>query len=268
MNPTKLDAQEEQIMDNISKNNSLMRRKLQEPEVNEAKKRIAVKVYVKDVNEIPNLRKRVKELEKMQTMYKQRVEELEAQIASFSSLHNSQKADQYSQALPVVNQHASLFDGHSRTQVPSMMNTGSSLMIPVENRFPTIRKTASDRTRLLALYDYTPTPDSVGRLAFKEGEVLYLVNMKSKGGWWKAEINGKVGKVPSNYVEQLDPSKAFKVRVTKNFDAVQFGDLSIQRGQLVTVLKRQDNGWYLGEKGGKSGFFPNTHVERVKTPHS
>jgi len=142
-------------------------------------------------------------------------------------------------------------------------------MIPVASpeQFLSIRKTASDRTRLLALYDYNPTPDTNDRLAFKEGEVLYLVNMKSKDGWWRAEINGKSGKVPSNYVEQLDPTKAFKVRVIKNFDSQQFGDMSIQRGQLITVLKRQDNGWYLGEKGGKSGFFPSTNVERVSTPH-
>jgi len=269
-----LAPQEELLKHKISEQNHQMRRKLGDS-VDCPKKRIAVKVYVKDINEIPDLRKRVKELEKNEIMYKARITELENQISSFTALH-SQKDQQYTKALPIPVQHNSLFDGHSRTQVPNLSQRSSNgLMIPVASpeseyeRFPSIRKTASDRTRLLALYDYTPSDETTGRLAFKEGEVLYLVSMKTSDGWWKAEINGKSGKIPSNYVEQLDPSKAFKVRVTKNFDAQQFGDMSIQRGQLVTVLKRQDNGWYLGEKGGKTGFFPNTHVERVtKTPHS
>ena len=48
-----------------------------------------------------------------------------------------------------------------------------------------------------AMYDYqAQNPDE---LSFKEGDVLYVIDMHSD--WWRANTNGKTGLIPSNYGE-------------------------------------------------------------------
>jgi len=244
-----------------------MRRKLNSPK--HSARRVPVKVYVKDKEEIPTMRKKLKELEKMQDMYKNRIDELENQISNFSfgdTTIDIQQVDPAHHSLrisnrPPVKQRESCSSDSGSSGVSVNDEPISS---PRDNQYERLSlKNHSERTKLLALYDYVPQSDAKGRLPFKEGDVLLLVSMRSRSGWWTAELNGNVGKIPCNYVEQLDPSRAFKVRVIKNFDAQQPGDMSVQRGSLLTVLKKQENGWYLGEKGNFHGFFPSTSVERV-----
>jgi len=289
----KLTEQEENMMENITKNNTLMRRKLKTDHV-EHKKRVPIKVYVKDSNEITDMRKKLKELEKVKEMYKNRVVELEQQVSSFSVFHMMNNPDS-KRSLPNAPT-----DGSQRK-----MGQMNNLSIPVDMHGDLMMgkmnqvAPAPQKVRLLALYDYNPnqqsspssqrsspssspssgssgspaTPkvrngvDPKGRLAFKEGEVLTLIK-KSKNGWWTAEINGKVGKIPSNYVEELETKREFKVRVIKSYESQQFGDLSIKRGELLTILKKQANGWYLAGKGDKTGFVPTKNVEKLPTPAS
>jgi len=291
MKQEKLTEQEEDLMENITKNNTLMRRKLKSANV-EHKKRVPIKVYVKDSNEIIDMRKKIKELEKVKEMYKNRVSELEQQVSTFSTFHMMNNPDQKK-----IGQTNNL-------SIPVDMR-GAEWMMGKTNQ---VAPPVPQKVRLLALYDYNPnqqsppspssqgssspssqgssspssgsrgsrspaTPkarngvDPKGRLAFKEGEVLTLIR-KSKNGWWTAELNGKVGKIPSNYVEELETKREFKVRVIKSYEAQQFGDLSIKRGELLTILKKQANGWYLAEKGDKTGFVPTKNVEKLPTPAS
>jgi len=51
-----------------------------------------------------------------------------------------------------------------------------------------------------ALYSYNSMEPN--ELSFKAGDVLQIFSQEE--GWWKAELNGKMGLVPSNYV-QIDP---------------------------------------------------------------
>jgi len=51
-----------------------------------------------------------------------------------------------------------------------------------------------------ALFDYeAATPDE---LTFKAGDIM-RIEVKDSGGWWQAELNGKKGWIPANYVEEL-----------------------------------------------------------------
>ncbi|XP_022253569.1 osteoclast-stimulating factor 1-like isoform X3 [Limulus polyphemus] len=50
-----------------------------------------------------------------------------------------------------------------------------------------------------ALYRYSAQqPDE---LSFEEGDILYILDMITDPNWWKASCDGKVGLIPSNYVE-------------------------------------------------------------------
>ncbi len=51
-----------------------------------------------------------------------------------------------------------------------------------------------------ALYDYDATCDT--ELSFKEGDILNITE-KDESGWWFAELGGKSGFVPQNYISSI-----------------------------------------------------------------
>ncbi|GFU21437.1 osteoclast-stimulating factor 1 [Nephila pilipes] len=51
-----------------------------------------------------------------------------------------------------------------------------------------------------ALYRYVA--QQADELSFEEGDNLYILDVKSDANWWKASCHGKVGLIPSNYVEE------------------------------------------------------------------
>lgn len=53
----------------------------------------------------------------------------------------------------------------------------------------------------LALYSYTA--DNTDELTFYKGSVIAILS-KEDPDWWKGEVNGQVGLVPANYVQELD----------------------------------------------------------------
>lgn len=59
----------------------------------------------------------------------------------------------------------------------------------------TISKPAPRRVK--ALYDFEPNDE--GELAFKEGDVIRVIDSAYKD-WWKGELRGEIGIFPVNYV--------------------------------------------------------------------
>jgi len=56
---------------------------------------------------------------------------------------------------------------------------------------------APPSVRAKAMYDFTASDSS--ELSFREGDVLNI--LERNGDWWQAELNGRRGQVPSNYLE-------------------------------------------------------------------
>jgi len=54
--------------------------------------------------------------------------------------------------------------------------------------------------RVKGLYDYNATCDT--ELSFKAGDILTIAE-QDNSGWWYADLNGKSGFIPNNYVEPL-----------------------------------------------------------------
>jgi hypothetical protein len=61
-------------------------------------------------------------------------------------------------------------------------------------------------TTCTALFDYKAQRDV--ELSFKKGDVIALLSQRGK--WWDGELNGKRGRLPSNYVKanQITPESA------------------------------------------------------------
>ena len=59
-------------------------------------------------------------------------------------------------------------------------------------------------SRVKALYDFEPQED--GELAFRKGDVIRVVNSAYEG-WWKGELDGRIGIFPLTYIEIIpDPT--------------------------------------------------------------
>eukprot|EP01091_Cochliopodium_minus_P014469 TRINITY_DN4910_c0_g1_i1.p1 TRINITY_DN4910_c0_g1~~TRINITY_DN4910_c0_g1_i1.p1 ORF type:complete len:530 (+),score=149.46 TRINITY_DN4910_c0_g1_i1:100-1689(+) len=54
--------------------------------------------------------------------------------------------------------------------------------------------------KAICLYDYDAANDT--ELSFRENDIVYVTE-EDDSGWWYAELNGKMGFIPNNYVKKL-----------------------------------------------------------------
>ncbi|XP_042341310.1 growth factor receptor-bound protein 2-like isoform X2 [Plectropomus leopardus] len=64
----------------------------------------------------------------------------------------------------------------------------------------------------IALADFNATADD--ELSFKRGQVLKVLQKKHGDNWYKAEVNGRNGFIPKNYI-QLKPHPWYMGRITQ-----------------------------------------------------
>ncbi|EMR09234.1 hypothetical protein PNEG_02569 [Pneumocystis murina B123] len=57
-----------------------------------------------------------------------------------------------------------------------------------------------------------------------------------------------------------------RVRALFDFHASEPGELSFQRGDIITVLEVTHKDWWYGSLNGKMGIFPNNYVEKLQEP--
>lgn len=69
--------------------------------------------------------------------------------------------------------------------------------------------------RVRALYSFQP--ETSRDLAFQAGDVLVVLS-KGHPDWWEAEMNGRAGLIPSNYVEPVDSTDVNNSNNTAEFD--------------------------------------------------
>uniref|UniRef100_A0A672HXQ7 Intersectin 1 (SH3 domain protein) n=1 Tax=Salarias fasciatus TaxID=181472 RepID=A0A672HXQ7_SALFA len=112
---------------------------------------------------------------------------------------------------------------------------------------------------------------------------LILIRKKNPGGWWEGELQARgkkrqIGWFPANYVKLLSPSTskttpteptppkmaaAAVCQVIGMYDYVAQNDdeLAFQKGQVITVLNKDDCDWWKGELNGREGLFPSNYVK-------
>ena len=68
-------------------------------------------------------------------------------------------------------------------------------------------------------------------------------------------------------VEDEERRKTERVKVLCDFEAQFWYELTIKKGDLIDLVNDDDNvynkGWWKGKVGGKEGYFPAAHVEKV-----
>lgn len=73
------------------------------------------------------------------------------------------------------------------------------------------------------------------------------------------EIKGRTGYFPCNYVEEESSSQ--NVTALYDYDAQEGNELSFKEGDVIKILKKNDDGWWLGELNGKQGLLPCSYVQ-------
>jgi len=113
-----------------------------------------------------------------------------------------------------------------------------------------------------AIYDYTASVE--GQFSFKKGDILAIVKDDIAGGWWLADVNGKLGHVPKSYfkVIQHKPSEStvakagsqedpdgvmpacpFKAVVLYKYEGDSVSTLTIAKDEVLTIEGYKQNGW-------------------------
>ncbi|KAL3877385.1 hypothetical protein ACJMK2_035100 [Sinanodonta woodiana] len=123
-----------------------------------------------------------------------------------------------------------------------------------------------------AIYNFTA--QNPRELSFKKGDIIYLTRQVDKN-WFEGERHGRLGIFPVNYIEVLTSIEAAQsaarqaegqARAKYNFNAQTSVELSLKKGEFVTLLRRVDENWYEGRIGNRQGIFPILYIEVIQEP--
>ncbi|SCU87889.1 LAFA_0E09450g1_1 [Lachancea sp. 'fantastica'] len=147
------------------------------------------------------------------------------------------------------------------------MNTGSDVNSFVEQ---------AGSTKNAVLYEYQKQDNDEASIAL--GDIFSVLTLDTGSGWTKIrnENTGETGLVPSSYIEVREkprtnaprappPRKSAASRTVEAiyaYEAEDDGELSIQAGDIVAVLRDDDgSGWTFGEIRGAKGLFPTSYCK-------
>ncbi|XP_065889135.1 tyrosine-protein kinase-like [Dysidea avara] len=126
----------------------------------------------------------------------------------------------------------------------------------------------------IAKSNYSPRRDN--ELGFKEGDLMYVVNSEDCN-WW---IAGRVGYIPSNYVSLIDSNNSDRSFFGTNIDSSNYPlfiakynytartdfDLSFKKGDLLHIVRVDDDGWWLARRSNsQEGCIPSSYVKEYKS---
>ncbi|PIO73534.1 SH3 domain protein [Teladorsagia circumcincta] len=163
-----------------------------------------------------------------------------------------------------------------------------------------------------AEHDFNANADD--ELSFRRGQILKVLNKDEDPHWFKAELDGVEGFVPSNYIRMHDSpwfedtiqhfkvlrdnngkyflwSVKFKslnelvryhrtasvsrthtillqdldletkfVQALFDFNPQEEGELPFKRGEIITLINKDDMNWWEGSLNNKRGVFPANYV--------
>jgi len=116
-------------------------------------------------------------------------------------------------------------------------------------------------------------------LSFRKGEVIYI-KKQVDNNWYEGERNASVGIFPVTYVEILpnnpevstlskkEKSNDGQAKARFNFTAQTPMELSLIKGEMITLTRRIDKNWYEGRIGSRKGILPVAYVDILSDPGS
>ncbi|XP_034476282.1 uncharacterized protein LOC117783147 isoform X13 [Drosophila innubila] len=197
--------------------------------------------------------------------YKQNVSEEELAIRQaehMQKLYQEERRRKYLQELQDMNSRR-----HTDNFTPSQK---SPIALNRYDDFPTdvtLKSLVGPKTVARALYNFQGQTSK--ELSFRKGDTIYI-RRQIDPNWYEGEHNAMIGLLPASYVEIVSrdgartpakrPSEG-QARAKYNFQAQSGVELSLNKGELVTLTRRVDGNWFEGKIANRKGIFPVSYVE-------
>ncbi|XP_043468951.1 intersectin-1 isoform X3 [Leptopilina heterotoma] len=128
---------------------------------------------------------------------------------------------------------------------------------------------------------------SAEQLNLQRGQLI-MIRKKTDTGWWEGELQARgkkrqIGWFPASYVKLLtsnsnrstpvshgyldsptDPNIE-RVMALYPYQAQNEDELSFEKGDVITVLAKEEEAWWRGELNGVSGVFPSNYVSSMSS---
>ncbi|XP_030557598.1 uncharacterized protein LOC115760414 isoform X4 [Drosophila novamexicana] len=197
--------------------------------------------------------------------YKQNISEEELAIRQaehMQKLYQEERRRKYLQELQDMNSRR-----HTDNFTPSQK---SPIALNRYDDFPTdvtLKSLVGPKTVARALYNFQGQTSK--ELSFRKGDTIYI-RRQIDPNWYEGEHNAMIGLLPASYVEIVSrdgartpgkrPSEG-QARAKYNFQAQSGVELSLNKGELVTLTRRVDGNWFEGKIANRKGIFPVSYVE-------
>ncbi|XP_026842653.1 uncharacterized protein LOC6591279 isoform X6 [Drosophila persimilis] len=184
------------------------------------------------------------------------------QAEHMQKLYHEERRRKYLQELQDMNSRR-----HTDNFTPSQK---SPIALNRYDDFPTdvtLKSLVGPKTVARALYNFQG--QSSKELSFRKGDTIYI-RRQIDPNWYEGEHNAMIGLLPASYVEIVSrdgartPSKRpseGQARAKYNFQAQSGVELSLNKGELVTLTRRVDGNWFEGKIANRKGIFPVSYVE-------
>lgn len=109
-----------------------------------------------------------------------------------------------------------------------------------------------------------------GELSLCKGDIVQILE-KIDRHWCNGVVNGTCGKVPLNYLIEVDTpdlQNDYELFATiADFPGQQSGDLSFRKGELIVGIREIDVNWWEGSIGSRKGMFPTTYTWQLDSSY-
>ncbi|KAL6445057.1 hypothetical protein ACFW04_002162 [Cataglyphis niger] len=148
---------------------------------------------------------------------------------------------------------------------------------------PNQRGRKPEIVQVIAPYQAT----SAEQLNLQRGQLI-MIRKKTDSGWWEGELQARgkkrqVGWFPATYVKPLTSSSNRSTPVSHGYQdsptdpniervmalypyqAQNEDELSFEKGDVISVLAKEETAWWRGELNGVSGVFPSNYVSPMSS---
>ncbi|XP_028895971.1 uncharacterized protein LOC105212149 isoform X6 [Zeugodacus cucurbitae] len=186
------------------------------------------------------------------------------QAEQMQKLYQEERRRKYLQELQDMNarRHTDNFTPTQKSPIP--LNRYDDFQSDLAPKSPNAITT---RTPARALYNFQG--QNARELTFKKGDIIYIRRQIDRN-WYEGEFNAMIGLLPVSYVEVVNKETARQqpkkpsegqARAKYNFQAQSGIELSLNKGELVTLTRRVDDNWFEGKIANRKGIFPVSYVE-------
>jgi hypothetical protein len=133
--------------------------------------------------------------------------------------------------------------------------------VQIHNSFEDTLELGDSSSYCVALFEYACV--NPNDLHLQPGDVIELINTSSSD-WWKGSCRARVGYFPATYVQAVSTGNQIFMSQF-DFAAEGQGELPLLEGQIVVILRDNQDGWLYGRSGTEEGLFPGNYTKRLTT---